>query len=180
MHALLVKVEKSFRKVELFLLAISCISMFGVMVLVTIDVLMRNLFNRPITGVFEIVSMSLIGIVIFGFSYVQSTKDHIIVEVFTQNLPRKYQNVLNFAGCLIGLMVFAVLAWQSVDYTISSYQSREYTMGLLRIPLWPSKMLMAVGMIVFAIRLLMDTLLMLTHRKRVDAGNVRMDERMGI
>jgi|HigsolmetaAR203D_1030402.scaffolds.fasta_scaffold01682_9 TRAP-type C4-dicarboxylate transport system permease small subunit len=165
MHALFVKVDNYFRKVELFLLAISCISMFGVMVLVTIDVLLRNLFNRPIIGVFEIVSISLIGIIVFGFSYVQSTREHIIIEVFTQKLPMRYQNVLNVCGCLIGLFVFGILAWLSVDYTISSYQNREYTMGLLRIPLWPSKLLMAIGMVVFSVRLLLDTLQMLSRRE---------------
>mgnify|MGYP001294745063 CR=1 FL=1 len=165
MHALFVKVDNYFRKVELFLLAISCISMFGVMVLVTIDVLLRNLFNRPIIGVFEIVSISLIGIIVFGFSYVQSTREHIIIEVFTQKLPMRYQNVLNVCGCLIGLFVFGILAWLSVDYTISSYQNREYTMGLLRIPLWPSKLLMAIGMVVFSVRLLLDPLQMLSRRE---------------
>lgn len=175
MHLFFSRLENQFKKVEYFLLLFSGVTLFFIMLLVTIDVIMRNLFSSPLVGVFELVSMILIGVIVFGFSYVQGQKEHIIIEVATNSLPPFYKNLLDLSGYAIGLLVVSIITWQSGLNVVSSFVNNEYTMGLLRIPLWPSKFVLALGMMTLTIRLLLDIGLLSTNLR--SAGTVHTDEK---
>jgi TRAP-type C4-dicarboxylate transport system permease small subunit len=137
------------------------LTIFFIMFLVTTDVIMRNVFNKPLVGVFEIVSMLLVGIIAFGFAYVQGENEHIVVEIATNSLPQVYKDILDFLSCLIGLVVVSIIAWNSLGSLQTSFLSKEFTMGLIRLPIWPSKLLLSVGLGVLAIRLFIDSLYLL-------------------
>ncbi|WP_066048446.1 TRAP transporter small permease [Robertmurraya korlensis] len=161
MNLLLEKIEEKFSKVEFFLLMIAGVTVIFAMFLVTVDVIMRNFFNKPIAGVIEIMNIALIIIVSLGFSYVQGKKENIIIEIFTNRLPRFYRNIFDLLGFLIGLLVMSVITWKCGSNVLTSFTVHEHTMGLIKIPLWPSKALLAIGMAVLSIRLLLDSLLMI-------------------
>jgi TRAP-type C4-dicarboxylate transport system permease small subunit len=161
-HSILSKIDKKFHKMEYYLLMCAGLTIFFIMFLVTTDVIMRNVFNKPLIGVFEIVSMLLVGIIAFGFAYVQGENEHIVVEIATNSWPQLYKDILDFISCMIGLVVVSIIAWNSLGSLQTSYLSKEFTMGLIRLPIWPSKLLLSVGLGVLAIRLLIDSLYVLT------------------
>ncbi|MEW9053087.1 MAG: TRAP transporter small permease [Neobacillus sp.] len=168
MNLLLKKIEEKFSKIEFFLLMVSGITVIFSMLLITIDVIMRNVFNKPIAGVIEMMNIALIIIVALGFSYVQGKKENIMIEIATSKLPAIYKNLLDLTGYIIGFLVMAVIAWKSGVNAVSSFSAQEHTMGLIKIPLWPSKVLLTIGIGVLSIRLLLDSLLMLTNIKKIE------------
>ncbi len=137
---------------------------------------MRNVFNKPLVGVFEIVSMLLVGIIAFGFAYVQGENEHIVVEIATNSLPQFYKDILDFISCMIGLVVVSIIAWNSLGSLQTSYLSKEFTMGLIRLPIWPSKLLLSVGLGVLAIRLLIDSLYVLTKLVLGEQKNIQSNQ----
>jgi TRAP-type transport system small permease protein len=176
MHSLLKKIEAIYSKIEFFFLMVSGSTVIFSMFLITVDVIMRNVFNNPIAGVIEILNISLIVIVALGFSYVQGKKENIVIEIATNKLPPFLKNLLDLVGFIIGLAVMAVITWKCGFNAILSYTAQEYTMGLIKIPLWPSKLLLAIGMATLSLRLLLDSLIMLSnliHYKKIETKEIK-------
>ncbi len=183
MHTFLSNLEKRFKKLENIFLMLSGITVIFAMLLITVDVIMRNIFNKPITGVIEIMSVALIIIVALGFSYVQGVKENIIIEVATNKLSDFNKSLLDLAGYLIGLTVITIITWQCGLNAISSFVAKEHTMGLIKIPLWPSKWLLTIGMATLNIRLLLDFLLLLidlSTRKSVASSEHKEENNLNV
>lgn len=165
MYQTIRKFEMMYQKFEYRLVLISGFMILFIMLLVTADVIGR-FFNKPLLAVYEIVIFMFIGLIVIGFSYVQGIKENIIIEIATESLPKLYRNILDLVGYIIGLIMVSLIFWRSVINTISSYSSKEISMGLIIIPLWPIKGIVAFGMGVLAIRLVLDILIMLFNIKK--------------
>ncbi|WP_227935458.1 TRAP transporter small permease subunit [Alkalihalobacillus deserti] len=165
MNLLFVKLDYQLRKVEYFFALIAGMIALLVMLMVTLDVLFRNLFNTPIVAVYELVTYSFIGMIALGFPYVQAQNQNVVIEVATSSLPAKYKNVLDLIGTVIGLFVIGIIAWQTGISTISSFVGNEYSSGLIRIPIWPAKLVLSIGLTFLAIRLFLDFFLIATNSK---------------
>lgn len=122
----------------------------GSAVLVTLDVIGRNVFNAT---VFESLEMSVYGYAIavaFAFSYALTTKIHIRIDVVITRLPvglRAVLDVLAMAALLGTAVVFAYYGWEMFN-TAMRMQARSASdlQVLLAIPqgIW------AVGLTWFA------------------------------
>lgn len=149
------------RKLEYFLAIVAGIISILLMTLVTVDVILRNVLNMSIPGTFELVQLSFIGVVFLAIPYVQAIKGHINIDIATRGLPKSFQRGLDVMGCLIGLVVIVFITWQTGLEAWTSFVSGDYTMGIVQIPLWPSKLSIVLGMFFLSIRLSLDTLLYL-------------------
>jgi len=136
---------------------VGCISLFAMMCLTTIDVVGRYLFNRPITGAFEITEY-LVLILIFAFiGYAQSQKSHVAVDLLWTRLPyraRKYIDLVNHFVCL-ALMV--LITWMSVLKAVELKEVGEASPNLM-IPAFPFAFFMVLGCMVMCVELLRDIL----------------------
>lgn len=147
------------QKVEHFLMLVAGVLTFMVMFLVTVDIVMKNVINRPLSGVYEMVVYVFIALGSFGLAYVQGQKGNIIVEVATESCSERVKNMLDLLGCLIGLGVIAIIAFKTTQNTITSFVLGEYqSFTLLKLPVWPAKGFVALGMTLLSIRLLIDCL----------------------
>lgn len=162
MNPLLQKIDEHYKKVEYGLLLVSGVLVFMIMILVTINVVMRTFFNHPVNGTYEIVVNLFIALVAVGFSYVQGQRGNIIVEIATDNLPKPFIRALDSLGCLIGVFVIGLIFWQSSLNAWSSFIHQDYqTNSILQLPLWPSKLFISIGMLLLFIRLCLDVFLIL-------------------
>ncbi|MCL7748474.1 TRAP transporter small permease [Halalkalibacter alkaliphilus] len=150
-------INRSFMKLELTFLLIGGFLVFFIMFLITINIFMRNVFGAPIVGVYEMVVQCFVALVALGFSYVQGQKGNITVEVVTDYLPEKFQKFFHLLGYGVGLFVIGIIAWQSGLQAWSSFVNQDYNANsLLKLPLWPSKAFITLGMATLCIRLLLD------------------------
>jgi len=76
-------------------------------------------FFRPIPGGIEVVAF--LGVVVTGFAiaYTQVLRGHIQVEFVVMRMPQRVQGAIAAFVCLLGLILFILLGWQSVEYGIS-------------------------------------------------------------
>jgi TRAP-type transport system small permease protein len=84
------------------------------MVLTTADVVLRYLFNSPITGVFELTEFMMLILVGFGLAYTQLKKDNIYVEILANRFSARVQAALDVFSYLLGFIIFALIAWQCI------------------------------------------------------------------
>lgn len=129
------------------LLIISGLALTIMVLLVSYDVLMRNLFGSAMTGVNEYVSEWLMpATVLFALAYTERKNEHIrvtIVEDYIQGAP---QRTLKILGHLTTLIVAAVLTWSSYHLAVDSLSIRETVpMGTELLAVWPIKILVVVA-----------------------------------
>jgi TRAP-type C4-dicarboxylate transport system permease small subunit len=91
---------------------------------------------RPIPGGIEVVAF--LGVVVTGFAiaYTQVLRGHIRVEFVVMHLPQRVRGAIAAFVCLLGLALFVLLGWQSVEYGMSLAAKGTVSMTQ-RIPFYP-------------------------------------------
>jgi TRAP-type C4-dicarboxylate transport system permease small subunit len=121
------------------------------------DVLLRYLFNRPISGTWELTSYMMAVLVGFGLSYCALVKGLISVEVLTSLFSPKAQAVFNCITHFFSFLFFSLVTWQSIFYIKLIFKSNLVSAVLL-VPTFPFVAALALGILVFTLVLLKDFL----------------------
>lgn len=137
----------------------------GMMLLTAGDVFLRNAFNKPILGAFEITESLMTIVVASGLAYVTITKSQIRVEVLFHRLPQRVQKVLTVMTDFLSLGFCILLSWQSFVYMKTAYES-GVVWGVLLIPTYPFIGVVALGILLLAGVLLKDFLELIQELKK--------------
>ena len=89
--------------------------LFALMLLTTMDVAGRYLFNTPLMGVFEITEFMMVCLVFCSLAYTQSKKAHVAVDILGTILPPKGQRVIEFINYLLSFCVLVLITWKSIE-----------------------------------------------------------------
>lgn len=122
----------------------------GLMVLVVVDVLGRNFFNAPITGVSEIAARTVVAIVFLqvaaAIQQKRLTRADFLVRRLEGNAPRVVF-MLEAVFALVGALVFALIFWASWPKLLSAWQSAEFfgVQGVFTIPTAPFRAITVLG-----------------------------------
>jgi TRAP-type C4-dicarboxylate transport system permease small subunit len=115
---------------------ITCIVIFSMMAITTVDVVMRYAFATPLRGAFEIVTMLLAASVFLALPLVTAANEHIHVDLVRPLLGPRSVRVQTFAIHVVsaGLLgVIAVQMWRHAQLLAASGQ----VTGFLEWPLAP-------------------------------------------
>jgi TRAP-type C4-dicarboxylate transport system permease small subunit len=132
------------------------VALAGSMFLTVADVVLRS-FKRPIVGTYELVG--LLGAVVIGFSIPQTSrvKGHVIMDFLTGSLPAWAQRVLHVLTRILGVILFAIIAWNLWALGDDFRKSGEVTLTL-QLPLYPVAYGIAVSCFVECLILTLDML----------------------
>ena len=151
-------IRKMRRTVDRFSTIVSYISFFAIiamMLLITADVLMRKLFNAPITGSYEIVQYIQVVVVFASFGYTQTLKMHVRVTLFSGLLHWRVRTVLNGLWeliCAAGAGVCGYAGFVQAKYLME----KGFSSDVLKFPLYPFYYFEGVMMFIFALIILAD------------------------
>ena len=107
----------------------------GLTLLSLYSILMRNLVGSPIMGDWELVQMGCAVAIAACFPMCQMRNGHIIVDFFTQRVPRATRKRLDGVGACILALMMALLAWRTTIGAIDAHAHRETSM-LMELPTW--------------------------------------------
>ena len=113
-----------------------------------LDVLLRYVFNAPFRGSLEFTQFLMSVIVFLGLAYCGWTGGHIAVDLFEGQLSRRWLRYLPAFLSLISAVLFAVIAWYSLQNGI---QNMHRVSNMLRWPYYPFVFATAFGSVVFAV-----------------------------
>lgn len=134
------------------LLAVVCI--MGLCLIITASVLLRTFSSSGIPDEVVIVGEMMIGALILPLAFVAASRGFISVEIFTQKLGPKLQQLLNVLTALVGLVAVAPIAYAGYLSMADAFDSGAYFFGLLELPKWPGHTLFFAGYFLFFIRLI--------------------------
>jgi len=117
------------------------------MMLVTVaDVTSRALFNRPITGAYDLVQLFLVGSVFFSIPDVFLRGENIVIDFIDHLFGRRAIDVLKVAANLLAFTFLAALLWNMVAPARDALAFHEVSPDMA-IPLGVHWSLMIVGIV---------------------------------
>jgi len=130
-------------KVSIF----TCILLVGLVAHVTLDVVMRYLFNQPLGATILYVSAYyMVAIVFLPIALVEENGNHIAVDLFTGRLPKKIQSILLFIATIVTVVVTVTLAIRTGQEALTKYNVGSFSIeGDHKIIIWPSYFFLPIG-----------------------------------
>lgn len=114
------------------------------MLVTTIDVIGRYIFNSPLSGASEIAEFLQVIVVYFGIAYTATQKGHVAVDFLFTRLSQRGQRFLASFVSLVGAALFALIAWQSIAQSLV-FKMTTRSSPVLEIPVWPFVLVVAFG-----------------------------------
>jgi C4-dicarboxylate transporter, DctQ subunit len=126
----------------------------SMMLIVTVDVIARYVFNAPTVWAGEIASYLLIGIVFLGLAHNLREGSHIRIDVVTGFLPHRVRSVLEGVTYAIG-SVFSIVLFLGAWTRFANFWDRHTTSDSpLMTPLWLPMVPVLLGAAVLCIAML--------------------------
>jgi len=118
----------------------------GVMMLLSAaSVLMRWVFNSPIRGDYEFISLLFVFTVFFGLAYAQSRHQHISIGFVHDRLPERLRRYVDIVVLAISLGLLLIVTWQAAISTAWALKMGDTILGAIQVKTWPPRLAVAVG-----------------------------------
>jgi tripartite ATP-independent transporter DctM subunit len=130
----------------------------GMVGLTFVDVVLRYLFNSPITAAYEITGILLLVTTFLTIAYTHNMKGHITVDVISSRFGSKGTIILDFITDLLGTGIFVIVIWQAIVLTQFFYGRGSFHADSLQWVSWPFAAIIVFGSILMGLLLLRDLL----------------------
>ncbi|MCG8337247.1 MAG: TRAP transporter small permease [Proteobacteria bacterium] len=123
---------------------------FILLVIINLDIFSRFLFNSPIRGVPEIVSLSIVALVFMQIAHTlkvgRLTRSETLLNLLKQKFPR-IASILQGIFHLVGAGLFAIILQGSYPMFVKAWTIDEYVgaEGDFMAPVWPVKLIILIG-----------------------------------
>jgi TRAP-type C4-dicarboxylate transport system permease small subunit len=114
--------------------------------LVCADVVGRTIFNAPVKGTPEIVSMSIVVICFLLAGYSVQSGGMIYTDAVVSRFGVRGQAFALLLSAAFGIVFFAIIVWGGYGLALNAVISGEYQgEGALRVPAWPARFAVLIG-----------------------------------
>jgi len=127
-----------------------------ILVVMVVDVVRRNMAGSSLAGAYEVVTIMLVGVVFLGLAHAERSDSNIKLTLVTSRLPPRVARRARFVGGSVSLLLCLVISWATIGAAHGSITRGEYQQGILSIPIWPSKAIIALGFVVLTIELVLS------------------------
>lgn len=137
-------VKKIIQRLSVLLNEVGMFILLAIMFLTVSDITGRVLFRAPILGTFEMTQFLLAMYILLGIAYTQQVGGHVKATLFVSRLPVRFQLWLDVFVGLLGLFLFATIAWKGWGYALNSFHFKLAS-DTLRIPVYPFLFFIPLG-----------------------------------
>lgn len=124
----------------------SALFLTAMMLITVVDVSSRALFNRPITGAYDLVQLFLVGTIFLSIPDVFLRDENIVIDFIDHVARRRIVGALKIIANLAGLVFLAVLSWRMIAPALDSMKFHEVSPDL-SIPMIVHWSLMIAGIL---------------------------------
>ncbi len=142
--------SKPFFRVTAFVV-VSIFVLVGILIFV--DVILRYVFNAPISGVSQVTGLAMILAVFLTVAYAQQEKAHVSIDLLARKLSPKGKVVLDNILYCLAICAIVLLAWRGLAFTLYTKDS-NLIIVLLDIAVFPFAALVFLGAAMLAFVLL--------------------------
>lgn len=154
LSSFLASAEHLLEKVEDTFVNIGLVGLFVMMVLVSMNAVMRYLFASPVPGAIEITELYLMPMVIFLVAAsLQRREGNVNVNLLKKRFRDEFKTLIDLFARGITLIIFFVIANSAGGRMWEAFNRGWKTIGVIEFPVYISWLIMTVGLLTFCIRL---------------------------
>jgi len=131
-------------------------SLFFMMLVGALDIIGSKFLSLPLPAALETTEALMVVTAFMALAYSQSRREHISVDIVFCRLPPSAQRLLGILSHILTLSLIILIAWQGWHLGYNSWAVREYASGVISFPIYPAKILLAVGASLMVIQCLHD------------------------
>lgn len=134
------------------------LGMLGILIMILVtcfDVAGAKLFNLPVPGAIEIISLVQVTTIVFAIATTYLHKGHISVEMFITNRHPVVKSLIRIFIVSVNLILFLLLIYEGFRLGNAYVSSGEVT-ATIQIPFYPFAYAFAAAMIPVAMLLLVE------------------------
>jgi TRAP-type C4-dicarboxylate transport system permease small subunit len=131
---------------------VGAVGVFYLMVAGMLDVILRNTGLPTIPGSYEFMEAGLVCVAYFSVAYVQMQGGHVDTDMVTNRLSDRVSRIVRAAGIAVALAALIWTTWAAIDGAILSTLHNETKFGVFNFPLWPGRIVVAVGLVLLTIQ----------------------------
>lgn len=130
-----------------------------IMAVICADIIGRGAFNRPILGVPEFLTFSIVGIVFLQLPQTLRmnglTRADILLNMIGRRSPST-RHMMQLVYDLVGAALFAGIAWTTWPLAVRAFENNEFygSTGVVQIPTGPLKLIIIAGCIMMTVQFL--------------------------
>jgi TRAP-type mannitol/chloroaromatic compound transport system permease small subunit len=141
----LIRLVRFIDGVSVFVGRITCISIFVLMLVMVYEVFARYIFNSPTIWAMELSSYLMIIFVALGGAYVLKENAHVNVDIVCSRLSDRARAVLDSITFPLFVLFLYFFFTLSAKQAITSVKFMHRSGTIWDVPIWPIKILLALG-----------------------------------
>ncbi|HPL66932.1 MAG TPA: TRAP transporter small permease [Smithellaceae bacterium] len=151
---MLAKIKTLLSKIHGVALFVCGLSIAIMVVYGFLDVSARNILNQPLYGAYEISEILLVVVVFLSLAACETEGRHMRVDFVFAYISQSLRRVIDIAAYLCGIVVCGLMIFYSARTALNSWRIDEHSEGIIAFPIYPSKIVIVIGLILLAIELL--------------------------
>ena len=145
---------KGIRALVKFIGYLGMASVVAIMLIMTVDVILRYFFNKPFLWSFDAVEYIMVLCVFFGIGYTEMNNGHVNITMVYDYFPSWIKPFVNVLNHLIMLFIGVLMTWQGYVLMADSYRVHRVSTGAVKIPEWPVDASIVIGATAFCLMVL--------------------------
>ncbi|PXY28942.1 hypothetical protein DI005_29740 [Prauserella sp. PE36] len=133
------------------LAVVSIVGMVFIMLLIVYNVVLRELGKQEVTGTVEYVELAMALTAFFALGEAERRRQHVSMSSLVDRLKGPAYRIVRLAGGIGAALVAILLAWASWSVLSAAFETGEYKLGLVRLPMWPARLAVFAGFLILAL-----------------------------
>lgn len=143
------------RVIDICIMALSSIAALALAFLlvgICYSTFSRVAFNKPLSNLVEYSTYSLLYVTFLGSPQILKNKGHINLDIVTNALPAKVNNILSMGVNVVGTIISACIFYFGYLVLIDNYNFKIKVMDSMGTPMWLLTIVIPVGMFFLTIQ----------------------------
>lgn len=142
----MIRVARLFERIFIQLAIVNGILTFLIILLICADITGRKLFNSPLQGSNELATLFLVALIFLGMAAAQIRGAHYNVDLLYGAVPKLVQKVFDVISSVISMVFAGFLAKLTIQSAWKSTMMGESSYAIIAFPIWPARIVIAVGL----------------------------------
>lgn len=131
-------------------------AIFFLMFVAVFQIVSRTVFGTAIYGYIDYIEQASPIFALLGVAYCQRLGVHIRMDLVLRGLPKRLLWAMEGLAVLVALFVITLLVESTFENFLRAWQRGDSSMDI-RLPVWPSKLMVPVALSVLWVRLVIQT-----------------------
>ena len=128
--------EKFARRVSNWLTWVTVAGFIAMTLATVIDVVAAKMLRNPVLWSYDLTGLLGLLVLVFALAYTQYNRGHIEIEFVSARLPLRAQRIFDIIVALLGIVLFAFMTWQMLDFALTLQRTSRVT-SIAEIPMAP-------------------------------------------